>query len=179
MNARNFSFVLKKETDLSAEEAPIHCVNLTANGETQHLCFTRREEKEQPCPYTSTLKTFLYEPNASLLKAGVFRCVASAYQVEKLHPNSHLYTSDHYLPGFPGRKFRITGSGSFNKKELKELMGTEKKANLTVRNFPSTVAELRKRFKVAEGGDIYLFATTLADEKKMLIACKQVTASKP
>lgn len=119
------------------------------------------------------MKAYLYEPNASILKAGAFRSVSSIYNVEKLHPNSHLYTSDAYIPDFPGRKFRITGSSSLNKKGLKELIGTEKKANLTVRNFPTSVAELRKRLKLADGGDIYLFATTLADEKKLLIACKQ------
>ena len=83
------------------------------------------------------------------------RCIpqpSSLYKVEKLHPNSHLYTSDHFLPDFPGRKFRITSSCGFGKKEVKEMLAAEKKANLTVRNFPATVAELRKRLKLAEGG---------------------------
>ena len=165
--------VLGHEINLSSEEIPIHCANLTASQKAQNLLFTRQQEKEHPCPYTSALKAYLYEPNASILKAGAFRSVSSIYNVEKLHPNSHLYTSDAYIPDFPGRKFRITGSSSLNKKGLKELIGTEKKANLTVRNFPTSVAELRKRLKLADGGDIYLFATTLADEKKLLIACKQ------
>lgn len=167
------------ENGLSAEEIPIHCVNLTTSTEAQSLCFTRRQEKERPCPYTATLKTYLYEPNASILKAGAFRSVAYLYNVEKLHPNSHLYTSDEYIPGFPGRKFRITGSSSLNKKEMKALLGTERRANLTVRNFPASVAELRKRLKLAEGGDTYLFATTLADDKKLLIACKQARLFHP
>lgn len=165
--------VLERGKELVPEEIPIHCINLTASQKVQKLLFTRQQEKEHTCPYTPTLKTYLYEPNASILKAGAFRSVSSIYNVEKLHPNSHLYTSDEYIPDFPGRKFRITDSSSLNKKELKKLIGTEKKANLTVRNFPANVAELRKRLKLAEGGDIYLFATTLADEKKLLIACKQ------
>lgn len=165
--------VLGHETEVPSEDIPVRCTNLTPSQETQCLLFTRKQEKEHPCPYTSTLKTYLYEPNASILKAGAFRSVAHIYNVEKLHPNSHLYTSDTYIADFPGRKFRITGSGSLNKKELKELTGAEKKANLTVRNFPTGVTELRKRLKLAEGGDTYLFATTLADEKKILIACKQ------
>lgn len=156
------------------ENIPIHCINIHNSQPTQSLVFTRREEKEQPARYTATLKAYLYEPNASILKAGAFRSICHIYKVEKLHPNSHLYTSDEYMPDFPGRKFRITNSGSLNKKEVKELLGSEKKANLTVRNFPASVAELRKRLKLAEGGDNYLFATTLADEKKTLIACKQV-----
>jgi len=165
--------VLERGKELVPEEIPIHCINLTASQKVQKLLFTRQQEKEHTCPYTPTLKTYLYEPNASILKAGAFRSVSSIYNVEKLHPNSHLYTSDEYIPDFPGRKFRITDSSSLNKKELKKLIGTEKKANLTVRNFPASVAELRKRLKLAEGGDMYLFATTLADEKKLLIACKQ------
>ena len=87
----------------------------------------------------------------SVLKAGAFRSLSSLYKVEKLHPNSHLYTSGHFLPDFPGRKFRITSSCGFGKKEVKEMLAAEKKANLTVRNFPATVAELRKRLKLAEG----------------------------
>lgn len=92
--------------------------------------------KEYSCPYTSTLKTYLYEPNASILKAGAFRSVSSIYNVEKLHPNSHLYTSDEYIPDFPGRRFLITGSSSLNKKELKELLGTGKKPTSPYAIFP-------------------------------------------
>ena len=154
------------------DDIPIHCVNFTGVPAPQALVFTRRQEKERACPYTPQLKSYLYEPNASVLKAGAFRSLSSLYKVEKLHPNSHLYTSDHFLPDFPGRKFRITSSCGFGKKEVKEMLAAEKKANLTVRNFPATVAELRKRLKLAEGGGTYLFATTLADEKKVLIRCQ-------
>lgn len=164
--------VLGHEEALSIEKVPIHCINLTSSQAPQALTFTRRQEKDCACGYTSALKAYLYEPNASILKAGAFRSLSSLYKVEKLHPNSHLYTSDTYLPHFPGRKFQITGSCGFNKKEVKEMLGTEKKANLTVRNFPASVAELRKRLKLAEGGDTYLFATTLADEKKTLISSR-------
>ena len=135
-----------------ADDIPIHCVNFTGVPAPQALVFTRRQEKERACPYTPQLKSYLYEPNASVLKAGAFRSLSSLYKVEKLHPNSHLYTSDHFLPDFPGRKFRITSSCGFGKKEVKEMLAAEKKANLTVRNFPATVAELRKRLKLAEGG---------------------------
>ena len=162
------------EAEVPIENIPIHCINLNYQQGVQSLIFNRREEKELPARYTSTLKTYLYEPNVSILKAGAYRSISSIYKVEKLHPNSHLYTSDNYIPDFPGRKFRIIKSGSLNKKEVKELLGTEKKSNLTVRNFPASVAELRKRLKLAEGGELYLFATTLADERKLLISCKQI-----
>lgn len=164
--------VLSHDEKLSAEDIPVHCINLTHSQGQQSLTFTRQQEKDSACSYTSLLKTYLYEPNASILKAGAFRSLSYIYKVEKLHPNSHLYTSDQYVADFPGRKFRITDSCSFNKNEVKEMLGTEKKANLTVRNFPASVAELRKRLKLAEGGDTYLFATTLADEKKVLIGCR-------
>lgn len=164
--------VLGHEKYLSTEELPIHCINLTHSQGQQALTFTRQQEKDCACTYTPVLNAYLYEPNASILKAGAFRSLSSIYKVKKLHPNSHLYTSDEYIADFPGRKFKITDSCSFNKKEVKDMLGTAKKANLTVRNFPATVAELRRRLKLAEGGDIYLFATTLADEKKVLICCK-------
>lgn len=173
--------VLGHGESLSADEVPIHCINLghgTDAGQGINppaLVFTRRKEKEQAVPHTTALKAYLYEPNASILKAGAFRSICASYKVEKLHPNSHLYTSDQYLAHFPGRKFKITGSCGFNKKEVKEMVGAEKKANLTVRNFPATVAELRKRMKLAEGGETYLFATTLGDEKKVLIRCRNVS----
>lgn len=164
--------ILGRNEELSVEDIPIHCINLTHSQGQQTLTFTRGQEKDCACTYTPILKAYLYEPNASILKAGAFRSLSTIYKVEKLHPNSHLYTSDEYIADFPGRKFRITANCSFNKKEVKDMLGAEKKANLTVRNFPATVAELRKRLKLAEGGDSYLFATTLADEKKVLIGCK-------
>ena len=119
-------------------------------------------------------ETYLYEPNASLLKAGAFRSIAAAYPVRKLHPNSHLYTSDTFIENFPGRIFRIVNQCSFNKKEVKENLADLKKANVTVRNFPATVAELRKRIHLAEGGDTYLFASTLNNGQKVLIRCEKV-----
>lgn len=190
--------VLNREAHSSAEDTPIHCTNLTGNGCTplpaapspspapaalsaeptallHPLTFTRRQEREADCPFTSTLGAYLYEPNASVLKAGAFRTVAHIYKVKKLHPNSHLYTSDHFLPHFPGRRFRILSSCGFGKKEVARLLSGEKKANLTVRNFPSTVADLRRRLKLAEGGNTYLFATTLADESRVLIRCEAAT----
>lgn len=156
-------------------EVPIHCVNLSTKGgqEEQHFVFTREQEQRSECTYTDTLENYLYEPNASLLKAGAFRSIATAYPVKKLHPNSHLYTSSTLITGFPGRIFRIVGQCSFNKKEIKESLADLKKANLTVRNFPATVAELRKRINLAEGGDTYLFASTLNNGQKILIRCEK------
>lgn len=153
-------------------EIPIHCINLSTKGE-QHFAFSREQEQRSECTYTNTLGTYLYEPNASLLKAGAFRSISAAYSLKKLHPNSHLYTSETLIEDFPGRTFRITNQYSFNKKEIKEGLSDLKKANITVRNFPATVAELRKRTKLTEGGDTYLFASTLNDGQKVLIRCEK------
>lgn len=153
-------------------EIPIHCINLSTKGE-QHFAFSREQEQRSECTYTNTLGTYLYEPNASLLKAGAFRSISAAYSLKKLHPNSHLYTSETLIENFPGRTFRITNQYSFNKKEIKEGLSDLKKANITVRNFPATVAELRKRTKLTEGGDTYLFASTLNDGQKVLIRCEK------
>lgn len=151
---------------------PIHCINLTSK-EKQTFTFTREEELEAECLYTKEPGKYLYEPNASILKAGAFRSIASRYKVKKLHPNSHLYTSDLWIENFPGRSFQITGQCSFNKKEIKETIGELKKANITVRNFPATVAEIRKRTKLSDGGEVYLFATTLFNEQKVFIKCSK------
>lgn len=157
-------------------EIPIHCINLSTKGmqEMQQFTFTREQEQRSECTYTSSLSTYLYEPNASLLKAGAYRSIAAAYSLKKLHPNSHLYTSDTLVEHFPGRVFRIINQFSLNKKEIKEGLSDLKKANITVRNFPATVAELRKRTKLADGGDTYLFASTLNNEQKLLIRCEKI-----
>jgi hypothetical protein len=119
------------------------------------------------------VEAYLYEPNASILKAGAYRSLTQAYPVKKLHPNSHLYVSPYFIEDFPGRRFQVEGVSGFGKKELKDFLQGMEKANLTIRNFPSSVAELRKRLKLKEGGDDYLFATTLADENKVIIKCKK------
>lgn len=158
-----------------AQQIPIHCINLTSK-EKQAFTFTREEEPEAQCVYAENPAKYLYEPNASILKAGAFRSLAASYGVKKLHPNSHLYTSDAWIEDFPGRAFIVTGLCSFNKKEMKACIGDIPKANITVRNFPATVAEIRKRTKLSDGGEVYLFATTLSDERKVLIRCSKAPA---
>lgn len=154
------------------KEAPlIHCVNFAADGQEESFCFTYPEEREtKPC-LTDTISTYLYEPNASLLKAGAFKCVATRYGLKKLHISSHLYTSDVLTDSFPGRTFEVESVLPFNGKLCKELSKEIPQANITIRNFPLSVDELRKRTKIAEGGSVYLFATTLADGAKVLVKC--------
>jgi len=120
-------------------------------------------------------RIFLYEPNASIMKAGCFAEVAQAFHVSQLAPNSHLFTSESLIEDFPGRKFQIQAISSMNKQELKTTLKDIRKANIAVRNFPMSVAELRKKLKLSEGGNDYIFATTLAEgEKKVLIICQHL-----
>ena len=153
------------------EETPLcyYCVNITNNGQEV------TEVKQLSAPVISREeKTFLYEPNASILKAGVQDALCQLYKVEKLHPFSHLFTSDELVEDFPGRSFRILGRSDFSKQSLKNLLADVTQANLTVRNFPATVQELRKKLKLREGGSVYLFATTLQDESHALFRCEKV-----
>ena len=158
----------------SPPEVPIHCINLLRDGTVaSDFVFTREGERACACSYAPALSRYLYEPNAAVLKAGAYKSVATAYGLCKLHPNTHLYTSDKRVDSFPGRVFRVVAEGSFGKKELKSVLSGLKKANLSVRNFPEPVAMLRKRLKLAEGGDTYLFATTLADGGHRLVRCEK------
>ena len=157
----------------SASEIIIHCEQITGTGEHQHYTFTQEQERTSDCPLATEVGAYLYEPNASILKAGAYRSLTQTYGVKKLHTSSHLYTSSHLVEDFPGRRFRVEAVSGFGKKELKDFLQGLEKANLTIRNFPSSVAELRKRLKLKEGGENYLFATTLVDESKVLIKCKK------
>jgi Fe-S-cluster containining protein len=161
------------EEEAAAGEVIISCEQVVNNSVHQHSQFTFSEEKSAGCPLAESVGNYLYEPGAALLKAGPYRLLATRYGVEKLHPNSHLYTSSG-LVDFPGRRFRVTAVSGFGKKDLKVLLEGVEKANLTVRNFPSSVAELRKKLKLKEGGDTYLFATTLASGEKVLIRGEKV-----
>ena len=116
---------------------------------------------------------YLYEPNASLMKAGCFALLTARYPLSVLSLNSHLFVSEEAIDDFPGRRFEITAVSSFNKKELRCSLSGIDKANIAVRNFPMSVAELRKRLKIKEGGDVYLFATTDAESNHLLFVCKK------
>ena len=112
---------------------------------------------------------YLYEPNASLMKAGCFGVLSERYDARMLSKNSHLFVSRDLIAAFPGRSFRIIAISSFNKKELKRHLSGITKANIATRNFPLSVAELRKRLKLKDGGETYIFATTLSDESHVLV----------
>ena len=114
---------------------------------------------------------YLYEPNASLMKAGAFNWISEQYAISKLHQHSHLYTSED-VKQFPGRSFKITQVLAFDNKIKKRL--NLKKGNITTRNFKLTVAALRKKLNIKEGGNTYLFFTTDCNEKQIVIVCEKV-----
>ncbi len=150
--------------------ARFHCVDLGR----KNSVFIVGNETETPIIAAQPAE-YLYEPNASVLKAGVQDALCGRFGVEKLHPNSNLFTAPSLIEDFPGRGFRVAACHDFTKQSLKALQSAVKQANLTVRNFPDTVDHLRKRLKLKEGGAVYLFATTLSGERHVLIQCEKIT----
>ena len=118
---------------------------------------------------------YLYEPNASIMKAGCFAEVAQRFGVTQIAQNSHLFTSAEPVEGFPGRSFQIEAVTSMNKRELRQHLQGLTQANITVRNFPLSVPELRRRLKLGEGGSTYIFATTFANGDRRLVVCHKLT----
>lgn len=151
----------------------ITAVNINKNG-TQKFCFTKQEEENALVSYALQPAKYLYEPNASVLKAGAFKSIAAKYGLQKLHTNTHLYTSDELHNDFCGRIFCINNTYNFSKQDIKNLQNNIHKANITTRNFPEAPETLRKKLKLSDGGDVYLFATTLSDGKKVIIQGQKV-----
>lgn len=139
--------------------------------------FTRSEEYNSPIDYlalsdTGAAPTYLYEPNASILKAGAYRTVAHRFGMTKAAANSHLYFSDRLMSEFPGRQFRIVRTVQPNKAGIKSL-STLGRANISTRNYPLSVNDLRRKLRLSDGGSHYIFATTLADGKHVLFVCEK------
>ena len=149
------------------ENLRIYCINDAQSFVCDELDMESSQVKIAP----STLEEmqYLYEPNASLMKAGCFGVLSERYDARMLSKNSHLFVSREPIAVFPGRSFRIIAVSSFNKKELKRHLSGITKANIATRNFPLSVAELRKRLKLKDGGETYIFATTLSDESHVLV----------
>ena len=154
----------------------IYCVN-----DAQSFVCDESDMETSPvkiAPSTFEEMQYLYEPNASLMKAGCFCVLSERYGARMLSKNSHLFVSREPIAAFPGRSFRIIAISSFNKKELKRHLSGITKANIATRNFPLSVAELRKRLKLKDGGETYIFATTLSDESHVLVitekACQKI-----
>lgn len=180
----------------------VHCVNLLADGRTERFSWSVESDswsvedggRSEICSEgdsaagvfslhlpPSTLHEipstthYLYEPNVSVMKAGCFDLLEAHFGVRALHQNSHLFVSDRQVDGFPGRGFVIERETSMNKRELKASLADITQANIAVRNFPLSVAELRKRLRIQDGGNVYIFATTTAKEGHRLFICKKIS----
>ena len=119
-------------------------------------------------------KNYLYEPNASIMKAGCFDLVEERFGVTQIGPSSHLFVSEQQIADFPGRGFAIEAVGSMNKKDTKRLLNGVKQANIAVRNFPLTAPQLRKKLKLADGGTVYLFGTTVQGGGHVLLRTSKI-----
>ena len=156
-------------------ELKVYCADLSTASDTSSL-FVYTPGSSAPVA-NSKLKIqnskFVHEPNASIMKAGCFDELAAAYGVSPVSRNSHLFLSDEPVEGFPGRSFVVERVTTMNKGELRKALVGIEKANIATRNFPLTVAELRKRLKIKDGGDVYIFATTTAEGEHLLLISRK------
>ena len=170
LSARNMGDMEASSADGEVKHAGnlrIYCVN-----DAQSFVCDELDMESSPvriAPPVLEEMQYLYEPNASLMKAGCFGVLSDRYDARMLSKNSHLFVSQAPIEAFPGRSFRIIAISSFNKKELKRHLSGITKANIATRNFPLSVAELRKRLKLKDGGETYIFATTLSNESYVLV----------
>lgn len=170
LSARNMGEMEASSADGEVKHAGnlrIYCVNDALSFVCDELDMESSSVRIAP-PVLEEMQ-YLYEPNASLMKAGCFSVLSERYGARMLSKNSHLFVSQAPIEAFPGRSFRIIAISSFNKKELKRHLSGITKANIATRNFPLPVAELRKRLKLKDGGETYIFATTLSDESHVLV----------
>ena len=170
----------------SLDDVPISCVDLPSQlaadeDFAEPFLFTRTEEAAAPAPLypepsalASAEGLYLYEPSASLLKAGAFRLLGQRYPVQKLAPQSHLYVSRLPVDDFPGRAWRVLRASTFSKRDLRRFLADIPAAELSVRGFPASVATLRRQLHLREGGTAHLIATTLADNSRMLLEVERV-----
>ena len=158
-------WVLEKNYDSSIG---IKTVNIK-NTKISHFDFILKDEAETLANYSAPL-SYLYEPNSAILKSGAFNIITQQLKVNKLHKHSHLYTSNELI-AFPGRSFKIEQVIPFNKKQFAKTGIV--KANVTTRNFPLSVAEIRKKLKLKDGGSMYLFFTTNQLDEKVIIICSK------
>ena len=125
-------------------------------------------------PFAIGETAFLYEPNASIMKAGCFEEVEQGFPVQQISQNSHLFLSSVEIEDFLGRRFQISSISSMNKQELRTALKEIKRANISVRNFPLSADQLRKKLKLKDGGDVYIFATTMSDGEHRLFICRKI-----
>ncbi len=140
------------------------------NTQDEVFVFKRSIENTTKSGFSRPLN-FLYEPNAAILKAGAFKILGNKFHLKKLHEHTHLYTSEKEVQ-FPGRVFRILSTHPYSKKSIAAL--NVRKANITIRNFPIPVADIRKKYKIKEGGELYLFFVKDLNNKLLILKCSKI-----
>ena len=147
----------------------IHCVN-----DGQLMIYRPDENDINPVIASSDeAAAFLYEPNASIMKAGCYGMLTRRFPVVAIAADSHLFVSSQYVADFPGRRFAVNAITSMNKKELAEALKGVSRANVATRNFPMTAQQLRKRLRLADGGEDYLFGTTTVSGQHVVYICRK------
>lgn len=152
------------------KEIIINTINITKKC-NQAFSFKLEQEKSTQANYSEP-KSYLYEPNAAILKAGAFNSISEKFELNKLHPNSHLYTSLKLINDFPGRIFSIQSVLPYSKKNFNKFKKV--KANVTTRNFPESVTDIRKKLNIKDGGESYIFFTTSQKGKIVITAKKEI-----
>jgi hypothetical protein len=155
-------------------EKTVRTINFNKKNDAQLFEFKQNEEINAHVQYSETIGKYLYEPNAAIMKSGAFKLIGDKFSLDKLHKNTHLYTSNELKTDFPGRIFEVIKEWGSTKSEMKKELEKVSKANISTRNYPIGTDELRKKLKIKDGGDVYLFACTLANEKKTILECKRI-----
>lgn len=152
----------------------ITCVTLNQHAGCNEYTFDADSESCATCTIATAISDYLYEPDVALLKAGMFKTISERFSVMKLSKNSHLYTSQSLVEYFPGRVFEVVEIIPFSSSLCKQFAARYPSCNITTRNFPLSAVELRKKLKVRDGGNVYIMATSDANDKKILIVCNRV-----
>jgi len=173
-DCKELVIIIDKQSD---NNGLVKTINFNKNS-VQMYSFDPEQENSVRSDYSNQTMKYLYEPNASIMKAGAFRSVGQDFKVFKIHVNTHLYTSNQLIADFPGRIFEIREVFGSSKSELKRLKSQIKKANISVRNFSMSVDDFRKKTGINEGGEQYLFACKLANEEYCIFNCSKLSGLK-
>ena len=155
----------------TVEKTTIHCVNFNSKNQKQIFEFDYENEENLKINYSEP-NTYIYEPNAAIMKAGGFKNIAKQLNINKIAPNSHIYTSEILLGNFPGRSFVCKAVCKFDKKEVLAQLPNNQ-ANISTRNFPMKPEEIKKKLGLRDGGEYYLFATENFEKQKIVLVCKK------
>ena len=173
--ALNKRFTIEESADNIYESPKVHCINFVDENTMQELNYSYlRDKTTSDIIISDCVKHYIYEPNASIMKANAFGEVCSRYKVDKVAVNSHLFTSGELVHDFPGRIFQVEDVILFKDNLLKKALKGIKRINVSVRNFKLTAEQLKKRLKVCDGGSKYLFGTTDAGGEMKVLLCSKI-----